>query len=261
MKNNHTPGCTFDFKGKTALVTGAGGGIGSAITAAFAEAGAAVALHYHHSRQKAQQLVDELGASCVHAAAFHAGLADENEVKRMFAGVEAEFGGVDILVNNAGVFPVSSLLDMEAGQWDAMIETNLRSVFLCTRAAAPQMIQKGSGVILNIASIEASQPAAGHAHYSTSKAAVLMLTRSSANELGPHGIRVNAISPGLIDREGLEEAWPEGVASYRRTAPLGTLGKPQDIAGACLFLASPTARWITGVDLTVDGGISNRPLI
>ncbi len=266
MKNEEKPaGFTFDFSGKTVLVTGAGGGIGSAIAAAFAQAGADLALHYHHSREKAQQLADELTAAGVHTGvhtgAFQADLADEGAVQRMFSSIEAKFGGVDILVNNAGVFPVSSLLDMEAGQWDETIDTNLRSVFLCTRAAAPQMIQKGSGVILNIASIEASQPAAGHAHYSTSKAGVIMLTRASANELGPHGIRVNAISPGLIDREGLEEAWPEGVASYRSAAPLGTLGKPQDIAGACLFLASPAARWITGVDLTVDGGISNRPLI
>jgi NAD(P)-dependent dehydrogenase (short-subunit alcohol dehydrogenase family) len=112
--------------------------------------------------------------------------------------------------------------------------------------------------VVNIASIEALQPATGHSHYATSKAALLMLTRAAALELGPLGIRVNAISPGLIGREGIETGWPEGVASWRAAAPLGRLGTPDDIADAALFLASDAARWITGANLVVDGGVSSN---
>ena len=251
----------FDFQEKVILVTGGGGGIGSSIAAAFAKAGGTVGVHYRSSRDRTEQLVKQIADSGGEAAAFQADLSTEQEVQKLVSSVEAHFGRLDILINNAGIFPTSSLMDMEPGQWDAMMDTNLRSVYLCTRAAAAVMAERNDGVIINITSIEANQPAAGHAHYSTSKAGVLMFTRASANELGPMGIRVNAVAPGLINREGLEEAWPEGVASYRSASALGTIGEPEDIANACLFLASPAARWITGINLTVDGGISNRPLI
>ncbi|MDQ4078313.1 MAG: SDR family oxidoreductase, partial [Chloroflexota bacterium] len=123
-----------------------------------------------------------------------------------------------------------------------------------------QMIEQGAGgAIVNIASIEAERPAPLHAHYNAAKGGVLMYTRSAALELGPHGIRVNAVSPGLIWREGIEEQWPEGVARWREAAPLTRLGRPEDVADACLFLASPAARWISGTNLVVDGGVLVRP--
>lgn len=251
----------YSFHNKVILVTGSGGGIGSSIAAAFANAGGAVGVHYRSSRARAEQVVKQIADSGGEAASFQADLSAVQDVQKLVSDVKAHFGRLDILINNAGIFPTSDLMGMEPGQWDAMIDANLRSVYLCTRAAADVMAEQDGGVIINITSIEANQPAAGHAHYSTSKAGVLMFTRASANELGPMGIRVNAVAPGLINREGLEEAWPEGVASYRSASALGTIGEPEDVANACLFLASPAARWITGINLTVDGGISNRPLI
>jgi 3-oxoacyl-[acyl-carrier protein] reductase len=146
---------------------------------------------------------------------------------------------------------------MTAVQWRAVVDTNLTGVFACTQAAAEVMGPGGS--VTHIASIEASHPAPGHAHYSASKAAVVMHARSAALEYGPHGIRVNTVSPGLIDRDGLAEAWPEGVERWVRKAPLGRLGRPEDVADACVFLASPLASWVTGHDLVVDGGVSARP--
>jgi 3-oxoacyl-[acyl-carrier protein] reductase len=254
------PSCFFNFHGKTVLVTGSGGGIGSSIAAVFSMTGANVAVHYNRSEDKAQKLVNKLSPKGKHTAAFQADLSNKDGVIHLVSQVVNRFGRLDVLVNNAGIFPSSVLLEMDPDDWKKMISTNLHSVFLCTQAAGKQMASQGSGVIINISSIEASQPAPGHAHYSTSKAGVEMLTRASANELGPLGIRVNAVAPGLIDRDGLEETWPEGVAGYQEAAPLGTLGQPEDVANACLFLASPAAKWITGTCLTVDGGISNRPL-
>jgi NAD(P)-dependent dehydrogenase (short-subunit alcohol dehydrogenase family) len=150
---------------------------------------------------------------------------------------------------------------MSESEWDAVIDANLRSVFLCTQAAAKQMMAQGSGgAIVNIASIEGENPAPLHSHYDAAKGGVLMHTMAAANELGPHGIRVNAVSPGLIWREGLAEAWPDGVARYKKAVPLGRLGLADDIADACLFLASPAARWITGVNLRVDGGVMTKQI-
>jgi 3-oxoacyl-[acyl-carrier protein] reductase len=137
------------------------------------------------------------------------------------------------------------------------VDTNLTSVFACTQAAAEVMGPGGS--VTHIASVEARNPAPEHAHYSVSKAAIVTHARAAALEYGPHGIRVNTVSPGLIDREGLAEAWPEGVERWLRKAPLGRLGRPEDVADACVFLASPLASWITGHDLAVDGGVSARP--
>jgi NAD(P)-dependent dehydrogenase (short-subunit alcohol dehydrogenase family) len=132
----------------------------------------------------------------------------------------------------------------------------VEGVMTLTKVAAAQMIQRrNGGAIVNISSIEGLQPAFGHSHYTTSKAAVLMYTRSSALELGRYGIRVNAVAPGLIDKEGLAEAWPEGVARWQAACPLGRLGTPEDIGDAVLFLISDAARWVTGATLVVDGGV------
>ncbi|HEX9013666.1 MAG TPA: SDR family oxidoreductase, partial [Anaerolineaceae bacterium] len=139
-------------------------------------------------------------------------------------------------------------------------EANLTSAFLVSQAAARSMQRRGSGgVIVNIASIEAQFSAFGHSHYDAAKAGMVALTRSSALELAPYGIRVNTVSPGLIGRKGLEQDWPQGVESWLKLAPLTRLGTPDDIANACLFLSSTAASWITGVNLVVDGGISCRP--
>jgi NAD(P)-dependent dehydrogenase (short-subunit alcohol dehydrogenase family) len=188
-------------------------------------------------------------------------VTDAGQVADAVRATVDKFGRLDVLVNNAGSYPMAAILDMTAAQWDEVIAANLTSVFLLTQAAARQMIaQGGGGAIVNVTSIEAFDPAPAHSHYDAAKAGAAMHTRAAALELGPHGIRVNAVAPGLIWREGLDEAWPDGVARYLETAPLGRLGRPEDVADACLFLASPAARWITGASLTVDGGVTSTPI-
>jgi NAD(P)-dependent dehydrogenase (short-subunit alcohol dehydrogenase family) len=249
----------LDLSGRVAVVTGAGRGIGTAIAQRLAEAGAAVGVHYRTSDDGAQKVVGGIGDSGGTAVALGADLTNGAAVERMFAEAVDALGRLDILVNNAGTYPLSSLTEMPESEWDTVIDTNLKSVHLCTQSAARVMIQQGEGgAIVNIASIEGETPAPMHSHYTSAKAATLMHTRSAALELGPHDIRVNAVSPGLIWRPGLEDDWPEGVERWMETAPLGRLGQPGDVADACLFLAAPASRWISGATLAVDGGVLAR---
>ncbi|WP_043685754.1 SDR family NAD(P)-dependent oxidoreductase [Streptomyces xylophagus] len=259
------PPVTRLLEGQVALVTGAGGGIGRGIALRFAEEGAAaVAVHCRTAVEAAGEVasrVRELGARAV---VLQADLTDEDACRGLVREA-AEWGGgrLTALVNNAGVQPTQPLDGMTAADWRAVVDANLLSVFACTQAAAEVMREQhgegGGGTVTHIASIEASAPAPLHAHYSASKAAVVMHARSAALEYGPYGIRVNTVSPGLIDREGLAEAWPEGVRRWREAAPTGRLGRPEDVGDACVFLASSLASWITGHDLVVDGGVLARP--
>jgi NAD(P)-dependent dehydrogenase (short-subunit alcohol dehydrogenase family) len=252
-------GRLLDFSGRVALVTGSAGGLGQTIATRFAEAGAAVVVHYRANAAGALQVMQRIQAAGGKAVAVQADVANSADVDRLIRATVAAFGRLDVLVNNAARQTLAGLLEMAPSEWDAMIATNLRGVFLCTQAAARQMIAQGDGgAIVNITSIEAENPAPLHSHYDASKAGVLQHTRAVASELGPHGIRVNAVAPGLIWRPGLDQDWPDGVARYRHAAPLGRLGQPADVADACLFLASPAARWITGTSLTVDGGVMTR---
>lgn len=249
----------FNFSGKRVLVTGAARGIGRGIARRFAQAGATVAVHYHTSLEPASRLVAELRGAGAAVEIFEADLRVKSDVDRLVAEVTHVFGGLDILVNNAGNYPVSPFLELSEEEWQSVIGANLDSVFLCSQAAARQMVKQGcGGCIINIASIEGNFTAFGHSHYNAAKAAVLMFTKSIARDLAAHTIRVNAVSPGLIDAPGLEEAWPSGVNAWRSRVP-NRLGQPEDIGDACLFLASPAARWITGIDLVVDGGASTTP--
>jgi NAD(P)-dependent dehydrogenase (short-subunit alcohol dehydrogenase family) len=251
----------LDFRGKVALVTGAGGGLGRGIAARFAEAGAAVVAHYRQSAEEANALVLEITKGGGRAIAAAGDLTQAADAGRLVARAVESFGRLDVLVNNAGTYPMAGLLDMTAEQWEEVLASNLRTTFLCTQAAARHMAdRKTGGAIVNITSIEAENPAPGHSHYNAAKAGVLMHTRAAAQELAAHGIRVNAVAPGLMWREGIEEAWPDGVARWKRAAPLGRLGTAADVADACLFLASPAARWITGASLTVDGGVMTHQI-
>ncbi|MCJ7725923.1 MAG: SDR family oxidoreductase, partial [Acidimicrobiia bacterium] len=163
-------------------------------------------------------------------------------------------------VNNAGVQTKSALADLDDDAWAEMIDTDLTAVHRLTRVTAARMKEQGDGgSIVHIASIEGSHPAPLHGHYATAKAALIMHARAAALEYGADGIRVNSVSPGLIDRPGLAVDWPEGVARWQAAAPLGRMGTPEDVGDACVFLCSDLARWITGVDLVVDGGVLSGP--
>jgi NAD(P)-dependent dehydrogenase (short-subunit alcohol dehydrogenase family) len=251
----------LDFSGKGVLVTGSGRGLGSGIARRFAEAGAQVVVHYHASAAGAAEVVRSIRARGGQSVAHQADLTDAGDVARLIAHAVAACGRLDVVINNAGTYPAASLLEMTPEQWSAVLDTTLRSVFLCTQAAARQMIAQGEGgALVNISSIEAENPAPNHSHYNAAKGGVLMYTRAAASELGAYGIRVNAVAPGLIRSPSIEQDWPEGVARWTRTAPLRRLGTPEDVADACLFLASPAARWITGASLTVDGGVMTHQI-
>lgn len=250
----------LELSGKVAVVTGASRGIGRAIASRFAAAGAAVVVHYREREAEAHGLATILEENGTRVVAIGADLREPDQVERLFRDAANELGEVDVLVNNAGTYPLARLVDATPEDWKTVVETNLLSVHLATQAAARRITARGApGAVVNVASIEGLRPAPEHSHYVAAKSGVLAYTRSAALELGPHGIRVNAVSPGLIWREGIEEAWPEGVASFRSRAPLGRLGRPEEVAEACLFLSSARASFITGANLVVDGGVLTAP--
>lgn len=246
-----------DLTGTVTLVTGAGGTIGHGIALRFALAGSAVVVHTR--RVPADGLVAEIGARGGTALALTAELTDPAACERLVTAAAAWVGRLDSLVNNAGIQPVRPLAELTTADWQLMLDTNLTSAFHCTQAAASVMRERGSGSVTHIASIEAGQPASGHAHYATAKAGLVMHARAAALEYGRHGVRVNTVSPGLVDRPGLATDWPDGVRRWHAAAPLGRLGTPADVGNACVFLASPLASWITGQDLVVDGGVTAGP--
>lgn len=249
----------FDFSGKIVLVTGAGSGIGRAIALRFAQAGAVVSLHYRDSEDGARSAAEDIIRKGGRAEIVRADLRFPGAAQLIVDHTVTNLGALDILINNAGVYPVAPLLDLPPDQWRDVMAANLDSVHYCTQAAAHVMRRRGGGAVVNIASIEALNPAPGHAHYTAAKSGVVMYTRTAARELGADNIRVNSVSPGLIWKEGLDKDWPEGVQAYLKAAPLGRLGDAIDVADACLFLASSAARWITGANLVVDGGVlTNR---
>ena len=250
----------LDLTGRTALVTGAGKGIGAGIALRLAQAGADLAVHYHTSTAEAEQVVAAIQNQGRRAVAIQADTTVGREVTSLVKATTEALGRLDVLINNAGLYPLAALEAMSEAEWDLVLDTNLKGVFLCTQAAALQMkTQDSGGAIVNIASIEGESPAPLHSHYNAAKAGVLMYTRAAALELGRYQIRVNSVSPGLIWRQGIEEDWPDGVRHWQEAAPLTRLGQPEDVADACLFLACPAARWITGTDLRVDGGVLARP--
>lgn len=241
----------IDLTGTVVIITGAGGGVGGGIVRRFAAAGASVV-----AATRTSPVAELEGTSVVVEADL---AADDGPAILVGAAIEA-FGTVNALVNNAGIQPIAPLPTMADDEFRTMLDVNVTATHRLTQAVAAQLIERGEGgSIVHIASIEGHQPAALHAHYSTSKAALLMHARAAALEYGPHGIRVNTVSPGLIDRPGLADDWPEGVHRWMAAVPLGRLGTPEDVGDACVFLVSPMARWITGADIVVDGGVLARP--
>jgi len=236
----------LDLSGLVAVVTGSSGNIGAGIARRLQEAGASIVVHARIDAARLDPLLGEQAAAVTGDVA--------RDAAAICATALDTFGRLDIVVNNAGIQPVVALQAIGDDELAEMLRVNVQGVAAMTREGAAAMAAHG-GAIVNISSIEGLQPAFLHSHYAASKAAVIMHTRAAALELGPSGIRVNCVSPGLIDAPGLDTAWPDGVARWHAAAPLGRLGEPADVADAVLFLASPAARWISGANLVVDGGV------
>ena len=245
----------LSLKGQRALVTGGSGNIGRGIAMRLAEAGADVVVHYRSDADGAAQTVDAIGGN---ALSVQADLTQSDDVAEMFATISETGPPVNCVVNNAGGYPVQGFADMTAVEWQQVVAANLDSAVYVSRESIRRWCDDNmKGAIVNIASIEGTDPTPGHSHYATSKAGLLMLTRSLTLEYGRRGIRVNAVSPGLIAREGIQQNWPEGVANWHQNAPLQRMGDANDVADAVLFLLGPASRWISGVNLLVDGGMSS----
>lgn len=242
------------LEGKRALVTGASSGLGPTICRRLDAAGASVVIHYHHNEAGARNLSEQLARR---NEPCRADLSDLDDISHLFEAA-ASVAPLDILVNCAATESqyISNLTDIDIERWARTQRTNVDAPLMLIQRFADQ---GRPGAIVNISSIEGSRPAPGHGHYSTSKAALEMLTQSAALELGSQGIRVNAVAPGLIHREGIEEAWPEGVNAWQESAPLSRLVAPDDIANAVLFLSADESAAITGTVLTVDCGLSVKP--
>lgn len=240
---------------RTVLITGASRGIGAACAREFAENGYRVVIHYHNSADKAKGLCDELTAKGCGVMTVRADVGNSAEVKGMVQEVEDRFGMIDVLVNNAGIAMQKLFTDTSDEDWDKMIATDLSSVFYCCRAVAPMMIRAHSGCIINIASMWGEVGASCEVAYSAAKAGVIGLSKALAKELGPSGIRVNAVSPGVVMTDMMAGFSGEDIAALREETPLCTLGTPGDIARAVVFLASDSAKYITGQIIGVNGGM------
>jgi 3-oxoacyl-[acyl-carrier protein] reductase len=242
--------------GRTALVTGASRGLGRAIARRLAGDGAAVAVNYRTQADAAEALVREIRAHGGRAVAVRADVAEAGAARDLVARVEAELGAVDVLVNNAGVAVSGDLADFDLARLEGMRRTNVDGVVLVTRAVAGGMTARRFGRIVNIASVAALGTAmAGTTFYAATKAAVVVLTRRFALELGPHGVTVNAIAPGFVLTDMAAAGRTEAdVAAIAAKAMVRRIGTPEDIAHAVAFLASPAAGFVTAQVLTVDGG-------
>ncbi|HET7340622.1 MAG TPA: glucose 1-dehydrogenase [Methylomirabilota bacterium] len=242
--------------GKVAVVTGASKGIGAAIARELAAAGAAVVVNYATSKEAAERVVADIAREGGRAIAVQADVAEPADVERLIREATAVFGRLDILVNNAGVYDFAPLQDVTEAHVRRLFDLNVLGVLLASKAAVARFDGAG-GSIVNISSIVAEKAVPNASVYSASKAAVEAITRSLSAELGPRNIRVNAISPGMVETEGWHAA---GLAEsdmrkqVEAQTPLGRLGQPRDIASAAVFLASDEAAWTTGETLTVAGG-------
>jgi len=241
--------------GKAALVTGASRGIGAEIAKQLAKEGARVAVNYSGSQSKAEEVVNEIIAAGGQAFAVQASVSDAENVTEMVKQTIEQFGSVDILVNNAGITRDNLLMRMKESEWDDVIDTNLKGVFLCTKAVTRQMMKQRAGKIINIASIVGVSGNAGQANYVAAKAGVIGLTKTTAKELASRHINVNAIAPGFITTEMTDELSDDVKNQMLTQIPLSKLGNPQDVAKAVVFLASDDASYITGQTLHVDGGM------
>ncbi len=243
------------LENKTALITGASRGIGKGIAMEFARQGANVAFTYNASAEAAKALEAELEGFGVKAKGYQSNAADFDAAQQLVLDVIEDFGGLEILINNAGITKDNLLMRISEEDFDKVIEVNLKSVFNLTKAVLRPMLKQRSGSIINMSSVVGVKGNAGQTNYAASKAGILGFTKSVALELGSRNVRCNAIAPGFIETEMTAKLDPKTVDSWRDAIPLKRGGTPQDVANACVFLASDMSAYITGQTLNVDGGM------
>jgi 3-oxoacyl-[acyl-carrier protein] reductase len=241
---------------KVALVTGGSRGIGRAIALEFAARGAAVVVNYNKSPEAAEKVVEQIQAAGGKAAVFQADVSDFKQAEALVKFALDTFGGLDILVNNAGITRDQLIMLMPEADWDAVIDTNLKSTFNCSKAAVKHMMRKRTGRIISVASVAGQMGNPGQTNYSASKGGQIAFTKALAREVAARNITVNAIAPGFVDTEILDAMTPEILEAALKLVPLGRKGKPEEIAFAAAFLASDEAAYITGQVLGVDGGMA-----
>jgi 3-oxoacyl-[acyl-carrier protein] reductase len=241
--------------GKVALITGASRGIGRAIARRFAQEGANVAFTYLSSVEKGQALEAELAEFGITAKGYRSDASDFKAADDLVAQVLADFGTIDILINNAGITRDGLLMRMTEQQWDEVLTVNLKSVFNLTKAVTRPMMKAKAGSIINLTSVVGIRGNAGQANYAASKAGIIGFTKSVALELGSRNIRANALAPGFIETEMTGELNEQATEAWKQSIPLKRGGQPDEVADACLFLASDLSRYITGQVLQVDGGM------
>ncbi len=243
------------LQNKVVLVTGASRGIGRAIALKMVQQGANVAFTYLSSVEKGEALVAELEVFGGKVKGYRSDASDYKQAEELMASVVADFGTIDVLINNAGITKDGLLMRMSEEQWDSVIQVNLKSVFNLTKAAIKPMMKAKSGSIINLTSVVGIRGNAGQANYAASKAGIIGFTKSVALELGSRNIRSNAIAPGFIETEMTSELKPEATAEWTKSIPLKRGGQPEEVADACVFLASDMSKYITGQVLQVDGGM------
>ena len=242
--------------GKTALITGATRGIGRAIALRFAAEGADIAFTYRSQHEAAQSLVSELEALGVRSKAYTSDAASFEDAHKVVEDVKETFGRIDVLVNNAGITKDGLMMRMDEAQWDAVIDTNLKSAFNFIQPSTPIMARQRSGSIISMSSVVGVSGNAGQCNYSASKAGLIGLTKSMAKEMGPRGIRANCIAPGFIATD-MTGALPENVRQeWEKQIPLRRGGTPEDVAGVAVFLASDLAGYVTGQVVNCCGGMN-----
>ncbi|MCS6926915.1 MAG: 3-oxoacyl-ACP reductase FabG [Candidatus Binatia bacterium] len=246
--------------GRVAIVTGAGQGIGRGVALCLARAGAHVVIN-DLVQERISRTVSEVEALTVRALGVVGDVTQSQDVDRLVQETLHHFGSIDILVNNAGIAVLKPMVEHSEAEWDAVLNVNLKGVFLCCQRVVPEMIKQKRGAIVNIASIAAFHYTVPHVPYAASKAGVVALTRDLAYEVARFGVRVNAIAPGPIETPLMASALsPQQKEAYARSIPLGRLGQPEDIGEAVVFLVSDAASYITGATLPVSGGTDLRVL-
>ena len=245
----------INLKDRVAIVTGGSRGIGRAISLALAAAGATVVVNYRGNQAAADETLAAIAAAGGTAIGIQADVANADDVKRLFSEVTTAYGRIDILVNNAGITRDTLLMRMKDDDWDAVLDTNLKSQFLTTKAAINTMVRARYGRIINITSVVGLMGNAGQANYAAAKAGIIGFTKSVAREFGSRSITVNAVAPGFIDTELTAVLSEEMRDGLKKQIPLGRLGSPEDVAGVVTFLASDQASYITGQTFNCDGGM------